>query len=109
MLEVVPSSFLRRIFFTPTCKAAVRTCYVRFHSFRTFYILLLLAELSERECVGAAGVHLLGLVHGLPPVEVGDVVLEDPALLLDALFLVRYADLHVVELRVQLQQSGQKY
>ena len=35
--------------------------------------------------------------------EVCDVLLEDAPLLLDALLLVRHADLHVVELGVKLE------
>ena len=47
-------------------------------------------------------IGLFGLEEGFSLLEVGDVLLQDPALLLDALLLVADADLHLVELCVQI-------
>ena len=63
---------------------------------------LFLSQLAQGQRV-VAGVHLVVGELGLSPLEVLDVLLQDPALVLNALLLVRNADLHVVKFGMKLE------
>ena len=61
----------------------------------------LLAQLAQSQRV-VSGVQLVLSELGLAPLEILDVLLQDPALILHAFLLFRNTDFHVVEFRVEL-------
>ena len=56
-----------------------------------------------------SSVHLVLGELRLPSLEILDVLLQDPPLVLHALLLIRDTDLHVVKLGVQLENKTVMY
>ncbi len=52
-----------------------------------------------------SGIHLFGFILGFSAMEVGDLLLQHPPLLLHPLLVLRHVLLHVVEPGVQLKRA----